>query len=73
MIKEPQKTYLLELMTELGSAAEDFVLSGAQAMTFNVNNPRYSKDFDFLLDVISLRKSLTSIAEVLKKFLTAWN
>lgn len=67
MIKEPQKTYLLELITELGIAADDFVLAGAQAMSFNVDSPRYSKDFDFLLDVISLRESPVSIAEVLKR------
>jgi hypothetical protein len=67
MIKEPQKTYLLELITELGNAAEDFVLTGAQAMAFNIENPRYSKDFDFLLDVISLRKSPALIAGVLRQ------
>lgn len=67
MIKEPQKTYLLELITELGNVAEDFVLTGAQAMAFNVENPRYSKDFDFLLDVISLRKSPALIAGVLAR------
>ena len=32
MIPEPQRTYVLELWSELGSAAADFVLVGGQAL-----------------------------------------
>jgi hypothetical protein len=33
-IPEPQRTYVLELLTALGPAAEGFVLVGAQALKF---------------------------------------
>ncbi|MGC2332302.1 MAG: hypothetical protein WA581_12675 [Candidatus Acidiferrales bacterium] len=48
MIPEPQRTYVLELMAALGSAANDFVLAGAQAMKFTVAGhaePRTSISF----------------------------
>jgi hypothetical protein len=67
MFRDIQQAYLIELLTALGKEAEAFVLVGAQAMAFNVENPRYSKDFDFLLDVISLRNSSPFIGEVLQK------
>ena len=66
MIKEPQKAYLLELMMALGPAGDDFVLVGAQAMAFNIAQPRYSKDFDFVLNVIALRQAHQSIGDILK-------
>lgn len=55
IIKEPQLGYLIELFTELGSAADEFVLVGGQAMYFMVDKPRPTKDFDFVLNVIALR------------------
>ena len=67
LIPDLQLSYLLELYSELGSAADNFVLVGAQAMRFMLEKPRYTKDFDFVLDVISLRKMSPSIAEVLEK------
>jgi len=67
IIGEPQLSHLLELLTELGSAANDFVLAGAQAMRFVVYEARSTRDFDFVLDVIALRESTQSIADVLEK------
>lgn len=55
MIPEPQKTYLLELLTALGTAADEFVLVGGQALKFVLAEARTTRDFDFLLDAISLR------------------
>jgi len=56
MIPEPQKTYVLELLAALGTAADDFVVAGAQAMKFSVEKVRGTKDVDFILNVIALRK-----------------
>ncbi len=67
IIGEPQLSHLLEFLTELGSAADDFVLAGAQAMRFVVNEARSTRDFDFVLDVIALRETSQSIADVLEK------
>jgi len=67
IIEEPQLNYLLELFSELGSMADNFVLVGAQAMRFMINQPRTTKDFDFVLDVIALRGMSQSVDEVLKK------
>jgi len=67
IIKEPQLSYLLELFTELGSAADNFVLVGAQAMRFMVEKPRYTRDFDFVLNVIPLRQMTPSISDVFKR------
>jgi len=55
MIPEPQKTYLLELLDALGPASGDFVVAGAQAMKFMVEQARATKDIDFVLDVVKLR------------------
>lgn len=56
MIPEPQKTYLLELLTALGAFADDFVLAGAQSMKFALCDARATRDFDFLLDAVHLRE-----------------
>ncbi len=65
MIPEPQKTYLLELLAALGTAADEFVLVGGQALKFVLGKARATKDFDFLLDAISLREKPANIAEKL--------
>lgn len=64
MIPEPQRTYLLELLNALGSAAQDFVVAGAQAMKFAVEEARGTKDFDFLLDVVALRREQLRLAQI---------
>jgi hypothetical protein len=56
VIPEPQRTYLVELLDALGAAADDFVMAGAQAMKFVVEKARGTKDVDFLLNVVALRK-----------------
>ncbi|HWO27445.1 MAG TPA: hypothetical protein VNO32_01465 [Candidatus Acidoferrum sp.] len=66
MIPEPQRTYVLELLAALGSAADDFVVAGAQAMKFSVEKARGTKDVDFLLNVIALRKEPLHLAKVLE-------
>ncbi|HET8924123.1 MAG TPA: hypothetical protein VFN26_14135 [Candidatus Acidoferrum sp.] len=66
MIPEPQKTYVLELLAALGSAADDFVVAGAQAMKFSVEKARGTKDVDFILNVIALRKDPLDLAKVLE-------
>ena len=66
MIPEPQRTYVLELLKALGPAADGFVVAGAQAMKFMLNQARATKDIDFVLDVIALRDGNDSIAETLK-------
>jgi hypothetical protein len=58
---EPQKTYLLELLHALGSAANDFVVTGAQAMKFMMDRARATKDIDFVLDVVRLRGEALSL------------
>jgi hypothetical protein len=65
MIPEPQRTYLLELLTTLGPAADEFVLVGGQALKFVLAGARATKDFDFLLDAIALRENPASVAEKL--------
>ena len=55
MIPEPQRTYVLELWSELGSACAGFVLVGGQALKFAIPHARATKDFDFVLDVVALR------------------
>jgi hypothetical protein len=67
MIKEPQKSYLLELLIELGELANDFVLAGGQAMHFMVDKVRPTKDFDFVLDVYSLRARSQKVADILSR------
>jgi hypothetical protein len=56
MIPEPQRTYVLELLS---------VLAGAQAMKFALDKARATKDVDFVLDVIALRAESLRLAEVL--------
>ena len=67
MIPEPQRTYLLELFDALGPAAEDFVMAGAQAMKFAVEKVRATKDVDFLLNVLALRKEPLQLAQIFEK------
>jgi hypothetical protein len=67
MTPEPQRTYILELITALGSDAEGFVLAGAQAMKFFLPRARGTRDFDFVLDTISLRGRPASIAGKLRE------
>ncbi len=65
VIPEPQRTYLLELLSALGPAAEGLVLVGGHALRFMVARPRATRDFDFVLDVGYLRGCDTSLASVL--------
>lgn len=65
MIPEPQRTYLLELLTALGPAADGLVLVGGYALRFILPRPRGTRDFDFVLDVAYLRDCETSVASVL--------
>ncbi len=64
MIPEPQRTYLLELLSALGPAAEGLVLVGGHALRFMIARPRATRDFDFVLDVGYLRGCDTSLASV---------
>lgn len=65
MIPEPQRKYLLELLSALGPAAEGLVLVGGHALRFMITRPRATRDFDFVLDVGYLRDCDTSLASVL--------
>jgi len=67
LIPEPQRSHILELLKTLGPAADAFVLAGAQAMKFVVEKARATKDFDFILDVITLRSENTSLGSTLEK------
>lgn len=67
LIEEQQLSHLLQLLTELGNLAEDFVLVGGQALRFRVKKPRVTKDFDFVLDVIALRQKPETVADVLDR------
>lgn len=66
MIPEPQRTYLLELLTSLGPAADEFVLVGGQALKFVLGKARPTRDFDFLLDAIALREKPADLAAKLE-------
>ena len=66
VITEPQRTYLLELFSALGPAAEGLVLVGGHALRFMVARPRATRDFDFVLDVAYLRGSDVSLVSVLE-------
>lgn len=57
---------MLEFLAALGTAAADFVVAGAQAMKFSVEKARGTKDVDFLLNVIALRKDPLHLATVLE-------
>lgn len=61
MIPEPQRTYVLELFEALGASGDSFVIAGAQAMKFYVQEARGTKDVDFVLDAIRLRGEATSL------------
>lgn len=65
MIPEPQRAYLLELVTALGPAAEGLVLVGGHALRFMVTRPRPTRDFDFVLNVTYLRDCSTLLGSVL--------
>ncbi len=67
MIPEPQRSHILELLKTLGPAADAFVLAGAQAMKFVVEKARATKDFDFILDVVTLRSENTNLGSTLEK------
>lgn len=67
LIPEPQRTYVLELLTNLGPAADSFVLAGAQALKFLLPKARATRDFDFVLDVVALREASIPIATILEK------
>src|SRR6266849_6879391 len=67
MIPEPQLKYVLELLAALGPAADDFVIAGGQAMKFTVAKARATKDIDFILNVIGLRKESQELAEILRR------
>jgi hypothetical protein len=67
MIPKPQRTYVLELLAALGPAAGDFVVAGAQAIKFAVDNARSTKDVDFILNVIGLRSTPVQVEDVLKR------
>ncbi len=67
IIEEPQLSYLLEFITELGSIADNFVLAGSQAIRLTGITTRRTKDFDFVLNVIALRETSESIAKILEK------
>lgn len=67
MIPEPQRTCVLELLRALGPIADDFVVAGAQAMKFMLQQARATKDIDFVLDVVALRGEKESIAQTLQK------
>jgi len=67
VIPEPQRTYVLELLAALGPAAADFVIAGAQAIKFAVQDARGTKDVDFILNVIALRAEPLQLDAVLKQ------
>ena len=66
ILKEPHKSYMLELMKGFGEAAGEFILAGAQSMRFSVPEARLTRDFDFVLDIVALREVSTPLVEVLK-------
>lgn len=66
VIPEPHRTYVLELLKALGPAADEFVVAGAQAMKFALEEARGTKDLDFVLDVVRLRGENLSLAKRLK-------
>jgi len=67
VIPEPQKTYLLELLAALGRAANDFVVVGGQALKFHVSGSRATRDFDFILNVESLRDQPLRLIRVIEE------
>lgn len=67
VIPEPQKTYVLELFEALGATGNGFVIAGAQAMKFYVQQSRATRDIDFILDAIRLRHEAASLHDTLKR------
>ena len=67
MIPEPQRSYVLELWSELGPASADFVLVGGQALKFALARARATKDFDFILDVTAIRQGGVSLSLALNR------
>jgi hypothetical protein len=67
VIPEPQRTYVLELLAALGPAATEFVIAGAQAIKFAVNDARGTKDIDFILDVVAVRARPLQLNALLKE------
>jgi len=65
VIPEPQRSYLLELLSALGPAAEGLVLVGGHALRFMIARPRSTRDFDFVLDVVYLRDCGISLSSTL--------
>ena len=66
MIPYPQRSYVLELFVALGSATENFVLAGAQALKFHSPKSRATRDFDFVLDAVALRQADFGLARILE-------
>ena len=66
-VTELQKSHLIELLFELKELADSFVLIGGQALPYLTKSPRTTKDIDFILDVIALRNTDKSIADVLNR------
>ena len=54
MIPEPQRTYILELLAALGSAADDFVVAGLQALKFIVAEAPFCPNLLVSLDFTRL-------------------
>ena len=67
IITQPQLGHLLELMTELGSIADNLVLVGGQAARLLNLTKRGTKDFDFVLNVVALREITQPISDTLTK------
>lgn len=67
VIPEPQRTYVLELLHSLGPASADFVVAGAQAMKFMVEQARATRDIDFVLDVVRLRGESLHLSDQLQR------
>jgi hypothetical protein len=58
---------VLKLLAALGPAAGEFVIAGAQAIKFSVENARGTKDVDFILNVMALRTEPLQLDAVLKR------
>lgn len=57
---------MLELLIALGTAAENFVLAGAQALRFHNPKARPTRDFDFVLNALALRNTEIELARILE-------
>src|SRR5690242_168067 len=65
MIPEPQRTYVLELLKALGPAAEGFVIAGAQAIKFMLDEAGGTKVIEFVLDIAHLRERAPGLRNIL--------